>query len=154
MKKLTICYLIKEGQILLAMKKRGFGVNKWNGVGGKQEVGETVEEAAIREVKEEIEVSVNIQDLRKVAKIKFYFSGKKEWNQEVYVYFVEKWKGNPSETEEMKPQWFTLDQIPYKEMWVADEQWLSRIIKDEKVVGEVYFNKDGSKVKKIDIRKI
>jgi hypothetical protein len=31
-----------QGQILLAMKKRGFGVGKWNGAGGKIHEGETV----------------------------------------------------------------------------------------------------------------
>ena len=31
----TICLLRKNDEVLLAMKKRGFGVGKWNGVGGK-----------------------------------------------------------------------------------------------------------------------
>ena len=35
------------------MKKRGFGAGKWNGFGGKVEPGETIVEAAVREVKEE-----------------------------------------------------------------------------------------------------
>jgi len=154
MKKLTICYLIRENQILLAMKKRGFGVGKWNGVGGKQESEETIEGAAVREIKEEIKVNVNSQDLEEVARIKFYFFKKEEWNQEVCVYFVRKWEGEPEETEEMRPQWFNLDQIPYEEMWVADEKWLSRIIKGEKVIGEVHFNQDGSESRKINIRSI
>ena len=35
MKKTTLCFLLKNDEVLLAMKKRGFGVGKWNGVGGK-----------------------------------------------------------------------------------------------------------------------
>ena len=36
LRKVTLCYLIdKEGVVLIAMKKRGFGVGKWNGVGGR-----------------------------------------------------------------------------------------------------------------------
>ena len=35
MKQATLCLLVKDNEILLAMKKRGFGVGKWNGVGGK-----------------------------------------------------------------------------------------------------------------------
>ncbi|HET8669978.1 MAG TPA: NUDIX domain-containing protein, partial [Candidatus Saccharimonadales bacterium] len=42
---------------LLAMKKRGFGINKWNGVGGKVDEDETIEQAAIRECQEEITVT-------------------------------------------------------------------------------------------------
>ena len=56
----TLVFLIKriDGEIkdiCLAMKKRGFGVNRWNGVGGKvDDQNETIEEAAKRETKEEI----------------------------------------------------------------------------------------------------
>ena len=35
----TLCILKKENQILLAMKKRGFGTGKYNGVGEKIENG-------------------------------------------------------------------------------------------------------------------
>ena len=52
----TLCLLRKENKILLAMKKRGFGTGKYNGVGGKIENGETLNEAMIRETKEEIGV--------------------------------------------------------------------------------------------------
>ena len=39
-------YLNKK--ILLGFKKRGFGVNKWNGLGGKCEPNETIIECAKR----------------------------------------------------------------------------------------------------------
>jgi 8-oxo-dGTP pyrophosphatase MutT (NUDIX family) len=35
-------------KILLGYKKRGFGANKWNGLGGKVEPGETVYNGALR----------------------------------------------------------------------------------------------------------
>jgi len=38
----------RERAILLGYKKRGFGAGKWNGFGGKVEIGETVEDAAKR----------------------------------------------------------------------------------------------------------
>ena len=40
-KVLTLVFLRNETKVLLGMKKRGFGVDKWNGFGGKVEVGET-----------------------------------------------------------------------------------------------------------------
>ena len=40
------------------MKKRGFGEGKWNGFGGKVEEGETILQAALRELKEECGASV------------------------------------------------------------------------------------------------
>ena len=49
-KVLTLVFLRREGEVLLGMKKRGFGEGKWNGFGGKVEAGETIVEAAAREV--------------------------------------------------------------------------------------------------------
>jgi len=141
----TICLLRREGQILLAMKKRGFGVDKWNGVGGKQQDNEDIDITAVREAEEEIKVKINPQNLEKIATFKFYFPYKPEWDIKVHFYFCYKWEGDPEETEEMKPQWFDLDKIPYEEMWVDDIHWLPRALKGEKLKGEFYFNKNTNK---------
>lgn len=59
-KPLTLVLLVTESgqgpQVLLGMKKRGFGEGKWNGFGGKVESGETIEQAAARELKEEANI--------------------------------------------------------------------------------------------------
>jgi 8-oxo-dGTP pyrophosphatase MutT (NUDIX family) len=47
-KLLTLLFVLKPGKVLLGYKKRGFGVDRWNGFGGKVQQGETIEEAAIR----------------------------------------------------------------------------------------------------------
>ena len=62
-KVLTLVLLREANRVLLGMKKRGFGVGKWNGFGGKLEQGETVLEAAAREVREECGFTVNTSDL-------------------------------------------------------------------------------------------
>lgn len=49
---LTLCVIHNSTHILLGYKKRGFGEGRWNGFGGKLAVGETIEAAAKREVKE------------------------------------------------------------------------------------------------------
>ncbi|CAM9897292.1 unnamed protein product, partial [Ectocarpus fasciculatus] len=51
-------------EILLGMKKRGFGEGKWNGFGGKVESGESVDEAAKRELMEEAGVTARELSLR------------------------------------------------------------------------------------------
>lgn len=45
---MTLMFVLDSGRVLLGMKKRGFGVGRWNGFGGKVQAGETVEEGAIR----------------------------------------------------------------------------------------------------------
>ena len=47
-KLLTLVLVVRPGRVLLGMKKRGFGVGKWNGFGGKVQQGETIEEGARR----------------------------------------------------------------------------------------------------------
>ena len=53
-KLLTLVFVLDESQILLGLKKRGFGCGRWNGFGGKVENGETIVEAAKRFVKNSI----------------------------------------------------------------------------------------------------
>jgi 8-oxo-dGTP diphosphatase / 2-hydroxy-dATP diphosphatase len=111
------------------MKKRGFGQGRWNGVGGKVTNGESVEDAAKREAQEEI--GVVVQDLKKVAELSFTFPHNAEWSQLVHVYFSESWTGEPAESDEMKPEWFALDQIPFEAMWPDDPFWLPRVLNGE-----------------------
>jgi len=147
MKPATLCLFFRENrnnkEILLAMKKRGFGVGKWNGYGGKIEDGEPLLEAACREIKEESGLIVKPKDLEKVAEIDFRFSSKPEWDQLVHVFIVKKWRGEAAESEEMKPQWFKLDEVPYKDMWVPDQIWLRYVIEGKKLKARFNFTPDG-----------
>ena len=108
------------------MKKRGFGVGKINGVGGKVETGETIEEAARREANEEI--GVTLGDLKKYALLEFYFSHNPSWNQHVHVYLCEQWENEPIESEEMKPAWYEVALIPYSSMWPDDKFWIPQVL--------------------------
>lgn len=136
----SLCFLIKEGQILLAMKKRGFGKGWWNGVGGKLNTGETILQAAIRETKEEI--SVSVLQLDKVAELDFYFPSNLEWNQKVTVFLVTKWESEPIESEEMAPKWFNINSIPFESMWPDDIYWLPQVLGGKKVRAEFLFGED------------
>lgn len=131
----TLVFLIKKSQngitdICLAMKKRGFGMNRWNGTGGKvddQNQKETIEEAAKRETKEEI--GVLVKELNKIAELSFCFPHDPAWDQIVHVYFAESWNGEPTESEEMNPKWFSINEIPFENMWPDDIFWLPEVVK-------------------------
>jgi 8-oxo-dGTP diphosphatase len=138
MKHVTLLFLRKEGRILLAMKKRGFGVGKWNGVGGKVEPGESPEEAAIRECQEEI--AVTPRNLHLAGNLHFFDLPDVE--HYCYVYVATEWEGEPSETEEMRPQWFAVEDIPYDTMWADDRLWLPELIQNNPFKGKVVIEND------------
>ena len=145
MKLSTLCFCVRDNSILLAMKKRGFGVGKWNGFGGKVAEQESPRTAAARELKEESGLSVSEPALEQVALVRFYFDDSQLF--ECHVFLVKNWQGEPSESEEMKPRWFPVSQIPFEEMWVADSKWLPLILAGKKLEAEVNFNTDGSEMK-------
>jgi 8-oxo-dGTP pyrophosphatase MutT (NUDIX family) len=154
LRKATLCILVSDGRILLAMKKRGFGTGKWNGAGGKQEAGEDVKTTAVRETVEEIGVVPT--SMRKVAVLNFYFPESpkdKDWNQQVHIFLVDGWEGTPKETEEMNPKWFELGKIPYESMWDDDRHWLPKVLEGKNLKGDFIFDKDqklaGFKIKEV-----
>lgn len=105
------------------MKKRGFGEGLWNGVGGKVDKNESIEEAMVRECQEEIGVTPT--SYRKVAVHVFTNDQLSEpWQQDVHTFLCDKWEGDPTESEEMAPQWFDTTNIPYADMWQDDQMWL------------------------------
>lgn len=126
----TLLLLRKEDQILLAQKKRGFGVGKFNGVGGKIKPDETREEAMEREAKEEIGViPINYHYVGFINFIEF-INGKKT-NLIIYLYTANEWLGEIIETEEMKPCWFNINEIPFEEMFSDDKYWMPYFLAGE-----------------------
>lgn len=135
-KVLTLCLTLKDNMVLLGMKKRGFGEGRWNGFGGKVEKGETLIEAAKREMLEESELVV--EEIEERGSIDFHFmdTGKL---MEVHMFEVLEYSGEPVETEEMRPQWFNLDEIPFDSMWADDPYWFPLFLKKKKFKGRIIF---------------
>jgi len=137
----TLLFLRRDNEILLAMKKRGFGANRYNGVGGKVDPGETIEQALIRECQEEINVTPT--SYRQVAEHDFIQNeGDDPWRMYVHVYMCDQWQGEPVETEEMAPEWFDISKIPYDKMWQDDEYWLPQVLAGDKVFGKFTFDEN------------
>ena len=154
MQEVTLCLFIDKGKILLGMKKRRFGTGKWNGFGGKLENGESVHENVVREIKEEIGVSVRPEDTEKVGLIDFNFLDKPEWNQKMHVFLVKSWEGEPQESEEMRPQWFDIKDIPFDAMWPDDKHWLPMVLAGKKVEGKFNLANEGAHIDLFYIREV
>lgn len=134
---LTLCMVHRHPKILLGMKKRGFGTGRWNGFGGHVEPGEAIEAAAMRELREESGLIAGA--VAKVGTLTFRWQAKPEV-LEVHVFAVPQHSGEPQESDEMRPQWFAVDAIPYDAMWADDKYWLPLFLAGKKFEGEFMFD--------------
>jgi|FLOH01.1.fsa_nt_gi 8-oxo-dGTP diphosphatase / 2-hydroxy-dATP diphosphatase len=152
MRNATLCYIFKDKKVLLGLKKRGFAEGVWNGYGGKVDFDETIEEAVIREMKEES--TVVIKEFEKFAELDFIFKEKTDWNQRVHVFIADKWSGNPVETEEMTPQWFNINDLPKDKMWSDDVYWVPLVFDRKKVKATFYFADDNKTIEKHELEEV
>jgi len=137
----TLLLLRRGDEVLLAMKKRGFGAGRWNGVGGKLEPGETIEQAMVRECQEEIGVTPT--QYHKVAEHDFQelFDGE-PMHMLVHAFVASAWQGEPVETEEMAPRWFKVAELPYDTMWADDPHWLPQVLAGKRLRTTFVMNPD------------
>ncbi len=142
LRKVTLCFLLNKDKVLLGFKKRGFGKGKWNGIGGKPQEKETIKKAAIREIKEEVGISV--KNIKRMGKIDFYFKNNPEFNQRVIIFICSKWKNEPIETDEMRPRWFSVSRLPFKKMWHDDMYWLPKVLSGQKINAWFLFDENES----------
>jgi 8-oxo-dGTP diphosphatase/2-hydroxy-dATP diphosphatase len=126
-------------RVLLGMKKRGFGAGRWNGFGGKVEPGESVEQAAKRELFEESGIAA--AEIEQFGLIEFEFQGSPEI-LEVHIFKITDFAGDGRESDEMSPRWFFVDEIPFSEMWPDDVHWFPFFLSGRKFKGRFLFGKD------------
>lgn len=152
-KVLTLCLICKDDAILLGMKKRGFGMGRWNGFGGKVHEGETIEEATKRELLEESGLTATT--LKKVGVLQFSWQSPhrrpageagEDDILEVHSFQALDFSGEPQETEEMKPQWFSISEIPFDKMWPDDKYWFPLFLEGKQFQGRFLFDNDNNVV--------
>lgn len=134
----TLCLVYKHPKILLGLKKRGFGKGRWNGYGGKVQKNETMEESVVREMQEECGITPTNFENRGV----MYFEFKEIPDQiyEVNLFAIHDYTGEPIETEEMKPQWFDVNDLPWNEMWSDDPIWYPLFLAGKKFEANFLFD--------------
>jgi len=135
----TLCLLCQDRKILLGMKKRGFGKDRWNGFGGKVLPGEDLVQTAKREMSEEC--GVQAVKLERLGHLIFEYPAQNEI-VETHIFQVLDFSGEPRESEEMKPRWFKFAEIPYTQMWPDDRFWLPLFLAGKNFCGRFAFNKD------------
>jgi 8-oxo-dGTP diphosphatase len=129
-------------QVLLGRKKFGLGEGNFVGLGGKLEPGESPADAAVREVAEESGVRVRAAELQPRGKLSYHFPHRESWSQESHVFVCERWELHPSESDELNPEWFDVDAVPFDEMWDDARFWLPAVLAGGSVERSFTFGPD------------
>lgn len=144
---LCLCYLTRASdaagpEVLLGLKKTGFGAGKIVGLGGHVELGESPAQAVVREVMEESGIRVDPSQLRELGAVTFRFPTRPEWDSIVSVFGADRFSGRAEESDEIAPEWFPFDALPLTKMWDDARLWLPRVLAGERVTAEIVFAED------------
>jgi 8-oxo-dGTP diphosphatase len=137
-------------EVLLGLKKTGFGAGKWVGLGGHIEDGEKPPAAAVREVHEESSLVVPADSLQHMASITFLFPARPSWDQTAQVFVTGAFEGEATESDEVSPRWFAEEQIPFGLMWDDAKYWLPAVLSGQHVDVTITFADDCATVDRIE----
>ena len=126
MKQTTLCYLERGSQYLMlhrTKKKNDLNHDKWLGVGGKFEEGESPEDCMLREVWEETGFTVT----------KWRYCGIVTFVHNIYddehmhIFVCNDWTGNQIECNEGDLEWIEKQRLLELTMWEGDKIFLRLI---------------------------
>ncbi|MGN0854344.1 MAG: NUDIX hydrolase [Kiritimatiellia bacterium] len=122
----TLCYLEKDGKYLILHRtKKAHDENgdKWIGVGGKFEDGESPEECALREVREETGLTMTAFRFRGL--ITFVSN---VWGTEyMHLFTCTQWTGTLTDCDEGELIWLPKEKLLTKKLWAGDRLFLKAL---------------------------
>ena len=136
----VLCYLKKDNQYLFMLRnkeKNDLNEGKWIGIGGHIEVGESKEEALIREVKEETGFSINSFTYR--GEILFINN---DYQEIMYVFTSDDYSGEMIECDEGELSWIDKDKILDLNLWEGDRYFLKPLLNSDKMIKFEMIYKD------------
>ena len=137
----VLCYIRDSGRVLLQRKAEGrFGGGWWNAPGGKIADGESLEEATVREVREE--TGLTVDDLRAQGSLTFYFGDAPQPDFTVHVFSTTRFAGALTPNDEGPLEWFDESHLPYDQMWPDDAVWLPHVLAGHRVEGTFRLSDD------------
>lgn len=146
----SLCYIEKDGKYLMlhrTKKKIDINKNKWIGIGGKFEAGESPEECIVREVKEETGLTLNSYKLRGIIT---YIS--KTWETEYVCLFTSKdFSGQIIECNEGDLEWIDKKEVLKLNTWEGDRIFIDKLQRDDKFF-TIKFEYDGDTLLKYDLK--
>ena len=116
----TLCYIEKDQKYLMlhrVKKQKDVNKDKWIGIGGHFELGESPEECLLREVKEETGLTLTKYSFRGI--VTFFAEG---WQTEYMCLFTsDSFVGSLSDCEEGKLEWVEKSRLLDLNLWEGDK---------------------------------
>ena len=138
----NLIFPMQGDRVLLGFKTKKLTIGCWNGWGGGQKDGETIRQAAQRELEEESGFLARLEDLEYVGKVTFHNqkSGGREFHVEVHMFLVGKWEGELKPNAEMKnPTWWPINSFPpISELMPSDPDWLPLVLRGVRIDGDAW----------------
>lgn len=129
MKMTTLCYIERDGCWLMLhriKKKNDENHDKWVGIGGKFEDGESPEDCLLRECREETGLLLTSYQYRGI--VTFVSD---EWGTEyMHLFTADAFEGELSECEEGVPEWIPLEQVNRLPVWEGDRVFF-RLLREQ-----------------------
>ena len=129
MRNSTLCYLERAGQYLMlhrVKKKHDVNQDKWIGVGGKFEDGESPEDCLLREVREETGLTLKRYRFRGV--VTFLCP---PWETEyMFLFTADDWTGTLTDCDEGELAWVDKEAVTRLPIWEGDKLFL-RLMAEE-----------------------
>ena len=126
------CFLVKDSKVVVIKYKSGNIKEGYYDIpGGKIEKGETPEEAAIREMKEE--TGIKVKKLKSKGKMIIEYP-KRIFN--LTIFFSDECEGEPQEFEENTSEWIDIEELLKKEkrlsnIMILDKDYINGLIDDK-----------------------
>ena len=120
MKNTTLCYIEKENSYLMlhrVKKVNDENQDKWIGVGGKLEEGESPEECLLREVKEETGLTLTKYQYRGLVT----FVSDQWGTQYMHLFTATEYEGEIKECNEGDLEWVPKTEIEHLNLWEGDK---------------------------------
>jgi 8-oxo-dGTP diphosphatase len=138
----TLCYLKKNGKTLMLhriKKQNDIHQGKWNGLGGKLDLGESPEEGVIREVREESGLTIKNPSLRGLLTFPA-FKDEEDWY--AYVYVANDFSGELIDSPEGQLEWVNDLDLPNLELWEGDPVFM-KCLEEEKFFSGKFVYQEG-----------
>lgn len=143
----VLSFLMRGDEILLVQGEFREGEKTWNGVSGFSKGQEKTEQSAMRALYTDVKIQAYPSDLERVAVLHFYELDEHRHVKEtlqISVFLCEHWIGEPQFTPGLTPRWFSIEDIPYNEMFEDMKMWLPKVLEGEQLIVEILSEKDPS----------